>query len=146
MATLRACGSWCSLSGTEATSVPTGAVKGTKGAPELPRKASLRLDALLVERGLAESRTRAQALILAGSVRVGGEVVSKAGFRVHADADLYVESPGEGSFVSRAGEKLAHALDVFGVEVEARDCLDAGASTGGFTDVLLRRGAARVVA
>jgi 23S rRNA (cytidine1920-2'-O)/16S rRNA (cytidine1409-2'-O)-methyltransferase len=77
-------------------------------------------------------------------VRVGGEVVSKAGFRVDANADLHVDSPA--SFVSRAGNKLAHALDVFGIEVEGRDCLDAGASTGGFTDVLLRRKAARVIA
>jgi 23S rRNA (cytidine1920-2'-O)/16S rRNA (cytidine1409-2'-O)-methyltransferase len=101
---------------------------------------------LLVERGLAESRARAQALVLAGAVCVGDEVVTKAGFRVAPDAQVRVETPRESSFVSRAGEKLAHALEVFGVEVEGRDCLDAGASTGGFTDVLLRRGAARVIA
>lgn len=102
-----------------------------------------RLDSLLVERGLAESRSRAQALILAGSVRVGGEVVTKAGGRFPADADLAVES--RSPYVSRAGEKLAGALDEFGVGVEGRECLDAGASTGGFTDVLLQRGAARVI-
>lgn len=102
-----------------------------------------RLDSLLVERGLVESRSRAQALILAGSVRVGGEVVSKAGTRTAPDADLSVK--GQSPYVSRAGEKLAGALDDFGVTVEGRDCLDAGASTGGFTDVLLQRGAARVI-
>ncbi|QIN80758.1 TlyA family rRNA (cytidine-2'-O)-methyltransferase [Rubrobacter marinus] len=104
---------------------------------------SARLDALLVERGLVESRTRAQALVLAGLVRVGGEVAGKAGQKVAADAELCVE--GGSRFVSRAGEKLDHALDAFGIGVEDRDCLDAGASTGGFTDVLLRRGAHRVL-
>lgn len=102
-----------------------------------------RLDALLVSRGLAETRSRAQAIILAGAVRVGGEVVTKAGSRFPGDADLSVE--GGSPYVSRAGEKLAGALDDFGVEVEGRDCLDAGASTGGFTDVLLQRGASRVI-
>ena len=124
-------------------------MKGTEEITRLPREASRnapRLDALLIERGFAESRTRAQALILAGAVRIGDEIVTKAGFRVAPDARVCVEAPGESSFVSRAGEKLAHALDIFGVEVEGRDCLDAGASTGGFTDVLLRRGAARVIA
>ncbi len=104
------------------------------------------MDALLVERGFVESRTRAQALVMAGAVRVGGEVVTKAGVRVPPGSDLHVEAPRGSSFVSRAGEKLDHALDTFGVEVEGRDCLDAGASTGGFTDVLLRRGAGRVIA
>lgn len=104
------------------------------------------MDALLVERGFVESRTRAQALVMAGAVRVGGEVVTKAGLSVPLGSDLQVEAPRRSSFVSRAGEKLDHALDAFGVEVEGRDCLDAGASTGGFTDVLLRRGAGRVVA
>jgi 23S rRNA (cytidine1920-2'-O)/16S rRNA (cytidine1409-2'-O)-methyltransferase len=134
------------LSCTEAISGSIEVAKETKGVFGLPRKALVRLDALLVQRGLAESRTRAQALILAGFVQVEGEVVTKAGFRVLTDADLLVEVPGESSFVSRAGEKLAHALKVFGVEVEGRDCLDAGASTGGFTDVLLDRGVARVIA
>jgi 23S rRNA (cytidine1920-2'-O)/16S rRNA (cytidine1409-2'-O)-methyltransferase len=130
-------------------------VKGKKEAPGLPRNAlrrsasrevSPRLDALLVERGLVESRSRAQALVLAGAVRVGGEVVTKAGLRVAPDSDVAIEESRGGSFVSRAGEKLAYALDAFGVEVEGRDSLDAGASTGGFTDVLLRRGAQRVIA
>ena len=111
-----------------------------------PRKASPRLDALLVEKGLVESRARAQALVLAGVVRVDGEVVTKAGTRVAPDSAVAIETSRESSFVSRAGEKLDHALDIFGVEVEGRDCMDAGASTGGFTDVLLRRGARRVVA
>ena len=103
-----------------------------------------RLDALLVERGLAESRQKAQALIMAGAVRVRGEVVTKAGTRYAAEEDLSVEEAT--GYVSRAGEKLASALDEFEVAVEGRSCLDAGASTGGFTDVLLRRGAARVIA
>ena len=107
------------------------------------KAAPQRLDALLVERGLAENRSRAQGMILAGAVRVGGQVVTKAGSRFAPDQPLDVE---EGSlYVSRAGEKLAFALDEFGIEVSGRSCLDAGASTGGFTDVLLRRGARRVI-
>jgi 23S rRNA (cytidine1920-2'-O)/16S rRNA (cytidine1409-2'-O)-methyltransferase len=111
-----------------------------------PRKDSPRLDAFLVEKGLVESRARAQALIMAGAVRVDGEVVTKAGYWVVPDSEVTVESPRESSFVSRAGEKLDHALDAFGMQVEGRNCIDAGASTGGFTDVLLRRGARQVVA
>jgi 23S rRNA (cytidine1920-2'-O)/16S rRNA (cytidine1409-2'-O)-methyltransferase len=103
-----------------------------------------RLDALLVERGLAESRGRAQGLILSGSVRVGDRVVTKAGSRVSPDAHLAVER--RDGFASRAGEKLDSALDEFDVSVRGRSCLDAGASTGGFTDVLLRRGAREVLA
>ncbi len=103
-----------------------------------------RLDALLVERGLAESRSRAQGLILAGCVRVGDQIVTKTGSRVAPDERLLVER--HDSFVSRAGEKLDGALDEFGVQVTGRTCLDAGASTGGFTDVLLRRGAKNVLA
>jgi len=102
--------------------------------------AKKRLDVLLVERGLAESRARAQALVLAGLVP-GHE---KAGERVDESAELTVVEPPP--YVSRAGEKLAHALDAFGVDPAGLDCLDVGASTGGFTDVLLQRGAARVVA
>ena len=116
----------------------TAAINGSRATSQ-----STRLDALLVERGLAESRTRAQALVLAGLVRVGGEVAGKAGQKVAADADLRVE--GGSRFVSRAGEKLDHALEAFGIGVDGRDCLDAGASTGGFTDVLLQRGAGRVL-
>jgi 23S rRNA (cytidine1920-2'-O)/16S rRNA (cytidine1409-2'-O)-methyltransferase len=103
-----------------------------------------RLDALLVEKGFVESRSRAQGLILSGSVRVGGRIVTKAGFRVAPAESLAVER-GDG-FVSRAGEKLDDCLDELAVRVEDRSCLDAGASTGGFTDVLLRRGASRVLA
>jgi 23S rRNA (cytidine1920-2'-O)/16S rRNA (cytidine1409-2'-O)-methyltransferase len=99
---------------------------------------------LLVERGLAESRSRAQGLILSGSVRVGDRVVTKAGSRIAADEPLTVERADR--FVSRAGEKLDGAIDEFGVRVEGRSCLDAGTSTGGFTDVLLQRGAERVLA
>ena len=99
-----------------------------------------RLDVLLVERGLAESRAQAQALVMAGLVP--GH--AKAGEQVEESVDLVVERPPP--YVSRGGQKLAHALDAFGVEVAGRDCLDVGAPTGGFTDVLLQRGAARVIA
>ena len=99
-----------------------------------------RLDVLLVERGLAESRAQAQALVMAGLV----PGYDKAGQQVDEAAELVVES--RPRFVSRGGEKLAHALDELGVEVAGRDALDVGASTGGFTDVLLQRGAARVIA
>jgi 23S rRNA (cytidine1920-2'-O)/16S rRNA (cytidine1409-2'-O)-methyltransferase len=99
-----------------------------------------RLDVLLVERGLAESRAQAQALVLAG--RVPG--YDKPGTQVDDAAELKVEQPPP--YVSRGGEKLAHALDAFGIDPSGRDCLDVGASTGGFTDVLLQRGAARVIA
>ncbi len=99
-----------------------------------------RLDVLLVERGLAESRTQAQALVLAG--RVPGH--DKPGTQVDESTPLEVDAPPP--YVSRGGHKLAHALDAFGVDPTGRDCLDVGASTGGFTDVLLQRGAARVAA
>ena len=99
-----------------------------------------RLDVLLVERGLAESRAQAQALVMAGLVT--GH--AKAGEQVDEEADLVVERPPR--YVSRGGEKLAHALDELAVDVTGRDALDVGASTGGFTDVLLQRGATRVIA
>src|SRR5215207_6031873 len=99
-----------------------------------------RLDVLLVERGLAETRSQAQALVLAGRVRG----FAKPGMPVDEAADLAVEQPPR--FVSRGGEKLAHALDVLGVDPRGRLALDVGASTGGFTDVLLQRGAACVTA
>lgn len=102
-----------------------------------------RLDTLMVERGLAETRSRAQGLILAGAVRVGDRVVTKAGTRFPPNQPLSVI--GGNRFVSRAGEKLDAALDGFGIEAGGRSCLDAGASTGGFTDVLLKRGAERVL-
>ena len=103
----------------------------------MPKK---RLDLLLVERGLAESRAQAQALVMAG--RVPGH--AKAGEQVDEDADLKVLEPPP--YVSRAGHKLANALDAFEIDVAGLDALDVGASTGGFTDVLLQRGAARVIA
>lgn len=104
-----------------------------------------RLDALLVERGLADSRSRAQAMIIAGSVRVEGEVITKSGSRFPSGKDLGLSVEKPSPFVSRAGEKLSSALDEFGVEMDGRLCLDAGASTGGFTDVLLQRGASGVI-
>ena len=109
------------------------------------KKQTSRLDVVLVERGLAVSRERARARILAGQVRVNGEVVSKAGHPTAPDADVSLIEP-DHPYVSRGGVKLAHALDTFAVDPEGRLALDVGASTGGFTDVLLRRGAAHVVA
>ena len=108
-------------------------------------KNAVRLDALLVERGLAASRERARALILAGTVRVNGRAAAKAGTPVARDAEVTLATP-DHPYVGRGGLKLAHALDIFAIAVEGRVALDIGASTGGFTDVLLRRGAARVLA
>jgi 23S rRNA (cytidine1920-2'-O)/16S rRNA (cytidine1409-2'-O)-methyltransferase len=105
----------------------------------------VRLDVLLVERGLAPSRERARALILAGQVTVNGAPARKAGESVPADAQVALVKP-DHPYVGRGGVKLAHALDVFGITVEDCNALDIGASTGGFSDVLLRRGATRVVA
>jgi 23S rRNA (cytidine1920-2'-O)/16S rRNA (cytidine1409-2'-O)-methyltransferase len=102
--------------------------------------AKKRLDVLLVERGLAETRAKAQALVLAG--RVPG--YDKPGTQVDDSAVLEVSSPPP--YVSRGGEKLGHALDELDADPAGRDCVDVGASTGGFTDVLLQRGAARVIA
>ena len=110
--------------------------------PSTPRT---RLDVRLVNEGLAASRERARALILAGRVKVGGEVVSKAGANVPDGAAIEVVEP-DFPWVGRGGVKLAHALDTFGIDVTGREALDIGASTGGFTDVLLQRGARRVVA
>ena len=108
-------------------------------------KKGLRLDVLLVERGLAASRERARALILAGQVRVDGHPMTKAGSAVAADADVTVETP-DHPYVGRGGVKLAHALDAFAIDPRGRAALDIGASTGGFTDALLQRGAALIVA
>ena len=106
-----------------------------------------RLDQALVARGLARSRTHAAALIAEGRVTSAGQVLSKASLQVDDGKDLAVEHSEEDSYVSRAGHKLAGALDAFpAITVAGKRCLDAGASTGGFTDVLLRRGAAHVVA
>lgn len=106
-----------------------------------------RLDVLLVERGLADSRTRAQALILAGEVRVAGQVETKASRQVETDVEVDVEKPPR--FVSRGGEKMAGAFDLWseaGLSAEGRICLDVGSSTGGFTDCLLQNGAEKVMA
>jgi 23S rRNA (cytidine1920-2'-O)/16S rRNA (cytidine1409-2'-O)-methyltransferase len=100
---------------------------------------------MLVERGLAESRARAQALILAGLVFSGERKIDKAGQALAADAPLSVRGK-DHPWVSRGGIKLAHALDHFGWEVAGLVALDVGASTGGFTDVLLQKGAAKVFA
>ena len=105
----------------------------------------VRADQLLVERGLAESRTKAQALILAGLVFSGERRIDKAGQTLAPDAPLEVRGK-EHPWVSRGGIKLAHALDRFGWDVAGEIALDVGASTGGFTDVLLSRGAAKVYA
>jgi 23S rRNA (cytidine1920-2'-O)/16S rRNA (cytidine1409-2'-O)-methyltransferase len=103
-----------------------------------------RLDTLLAERGLFETRTRAAAAVMAGAVRVGDRAARKPGELVAADADLEVAARPE--FVSRGGVKLANALDALGIDPSGRHALDVGASTGGFTDCLLQRGAAAVIA
>ncbi|WP_432564555.1 TlyA family RNA methyltransferase [Kineococcus sp. SYSU DK003] len=107
----------------------------------------LRLDAELVRRGLARSREHASELVSAGRVRVAGATAAKPATQVDLAAAIVVEEAGEeDEYVSRGAHKLVGALDAFRVDVTGRRCLDAGASTGGFTDVLLRRGAAHVVA
>jgi 23S rRNA (cytidine1920-2'-O)/16S rRNA (cytidine1409-2'-O)-methyltransferase len=106
--------------------------------------AKVRLDTLLVARGLAESRAKAQALVLAGSVRVNGQPHSKPGTAIDEASEVTVAA--SLPYVSRGGYKLAHALDSFGLDPAGLVALDAGASTGGFTDVLLQRGAACVYA
>lgn len=104
----------------------------------------IRIDRLLVERGLVESREKATKLILAGDVFVDGERTDKAGALVSPEVE--VELRGRSPYVSRGGEKLVHALDQFNVPVVGRICIDVGASTGGFSDCLLQRGATRVYA
>ena len=98
----------------------------------------VRLDQLVLDRGLAPSRERAKAFVLAGLVSVNGDVVSKAGTLVDTDADVTLQAP-DHPYVGRGGLKLAHALDTFGIAVAGREALDVGASTGGFTDVLLQQ-------
>ncbi len=113
----------------------------------MPRRS--RLDTELVRRGLARSREHAGQLVTSGRVSVGGSVATKSATVVALDAAITVREPHAREYVSRGGHKLSGALDVFsdhGLEVAGRRCLDAGASTGGFSDVLLRRGAATVVA
>ena len=104
----------------------------------------IRLDLLLVERGLAESRAKAQAMIMAGQVRVADQVTLKPATAISTDSVLTVDSGPR--FVSRGGEKLDAALEVFGIDVSDLVCADVGASTGGFTDCLLQRGAFKVYA
>ena len=112
------------------------------------RTKRVRLDQLIVDRGLAESRSRAQALLLGGRVRVGAgdeaRLDRKPGDQVDPETAIEVATPEP--YVSRGGHKLAAALDAFGVDPHGRVCLDVGASTGGFTDVLLQRGARRIYA
>lgn len=104
----------------------------------------VRLDVLLVERGLAESRAKAQAIIMAGQVRIADQVALKPATTVDAKAVLTIDSGPR--FVSRGGEKLDAALEAFAIDVNGLVCADVGASTGGFTDCLLQRGAAKVYA
>jgi len=111
----------------------------------MSQKGNKRIDMLMVERGMCESRTRAQALIMAGKVVVGDHRVDKPGTKVSPDAAVRIKQP-DHPYVSRGGVKLAGALDEFGLYVEGLTVLDVGASTGGFTDCLLRRGVLRVYA
>jgi 23S rRNA (cytidine1920-2'-O)/16S rRNA (cytidine1409-2'-O)-methyltransferase len=110
----------------------------------MPARQRQRLDTLLVERGLVESRELARRLIMAGEIRVNGQVQFKPGHRVDATSALDVKATPR--FVSRGGEKLDAALEAFSIPVADRICADLGASTGGFTDCLLRRGAQKVYA
>jgi 23S rRNA (cytidine1920-2'-O)/16S rRNA (cytidine1409-2'-O)-methyltransferase len=105
----------------------------------------IRLDKLLLERGIVPSRERAQALILAGKVLVNGQKIEKSGASVNADAEIRLLGE-DLKYVSRGGLKLEHALDHWKINVTGKICLDVGASTGGFTDCLLQHGAARVIA
>ena len=115
------------------------------GTSANPTRTKHRLDTLVVERGLAGSRARARAMILAGHVRLDGEIAPKAGTLVSTDATVTV-TESDHPFVSRGGIKLAHAIDTWQVRIRDRQALDIGASTGGFTDVLLRSAASHVVA
>jgi 23S rRNA (cytidine1920-2'-O)/16S rRNA (cytidine1409-2'-O)-methyltransferase len=109
------------------------------------RPTRTRLDTLLVARGVAESRERARALILAGKVSVAGHPQPKPGSLIREDAEIRV-AESDHPWVGRGGIKLAHALDLFQIDVSTQLAIDIGASTGGFTDVLLQRGARRVIA
>jgi 23S rRNA (cytidine1920-2'-O)/16S rRNA (cytidine1409-2'-O)-methyltransferase len=108
-------------------------------------KKLLRLDLLLLQKGFTTSRNQAQALIYAGKVRVEGQIIDKAGHRFSADAQIELAET-LNPFVSRGGLKLAHALEHFAMDVQGLVCMDVGASTGGFTDCLLQKGAAKVYA
>ena len=110
----------------------------------MAKTTKIRIDKLLVDRGLIPTRAKAQAYIMAGDVRVNGEVVSKVGTKVAYSAEVDVTRPLP--YVSRGGYKLAGALDTFGIDLTGRVCADVGACTGGFSDVMLQRGAAHVYA
>lgn len=110
----------------------------------MPPTARMRLDELVLARGLVPSRSAARGMIMAGMVLVGGEISDKAGRLVPVDAEVQLKA--RPRFVSRGGEKLAHALRLFGLNVEGASAVDIGASTGGFVDCLLQSGAARVIA
>jgi 23S rRNA (cytidine1920-2'-O)/16S rRNA (cytidine1409-2'-O)-methyltransferase len=105
----------------------------------------MRLDLLMLQKGLCESRGIAQSLIIQGRVKVNGRVVVKAGTAITEESSVQVEES-KRKYVSRGGHKLEHALDTFGINVEAKAAIDVGSSTGGFTDCLLKRGASRVYA
>ena len=124
---------------------PTDQPPGNRAAKPASKPGKLRVDQLMVDRGLAESRTRAQALILAGLVYVGESKVAKPGQALAADVVLDVRGR-DHPWVSRGGIKLAHALDHFGLDPAGVTAMDIGSSTGGFTDVLLSRGATHVYA
>lgn len=109
----------------------------------LQSKMKSRLDQLLVARGLAESRAKAQAMLISGNVLVNDVPVTKAGIQVADDVAIRLKNPPP-DFVSRGGIKLKHALDVFGIDPAGKICLDVGMSTGGFTDCLLKHGAVKV--
>ncbi|HWZ57187.1 MAG TPA: SAM-dependent methyltransferase, partial [Verrucomicrobiae bacterium] len=113
--------------------------------PPKPKSAKKRLDLLIVERGLAESREKAQAMILAGEVRVNGERSDKAGAQISEDSRIEISGASQ-KYASRGGVKIEGALQDFGMDVSGKVCLDVGASTGGFTDCLLQRGARKVYA
>ena len=113
--------------------------------PPKPKSAKKRLDLLIVERGLAESREKAQAMILAGEVRVSGERSDKAGAQISEDARIEISSASQ-KYASRGGLKIEGALEDFGIDISGKVCLDIGASTGGFTDCLLQHGARKVYA
>src|SRR5215469_13362481 len=104
----------------------------------------IRLDQLLLQRGFVSSRERAQALVLEGKVLVDGQKIVKSGTSVHAESEIRLLGE-DLKYVGRGGIKLEHALDHWQIRVAGRVCLDVGASTGGFTDCLLQRGAARVI-
>ncbi len=106
--------------------------------------AKKRIDTLMVEKGLAESRAKAQALIMAGEVLINGNPATKSGTLISEDAEITVKEPSP--YVSRGGIKLAHALDAFQMDVSGVVAADIGASTGGFTHCLLQRGASKVYA